>query len=286
MFAEVAHSITLLISMRTTKMRFFSIHPVELIAGSLARRQRRLVEARAELNQVELRVDWQRLQEGQTPAPIEPFILGSRETHMAFCQGFSSPSERHGWCWNIVLGFLLLCVIPNPAFPQSKAATESKRTAQSKTASQTKSVAKTSSAAQPPTVLDARKEARILKTLDVPRTDDSEEKKQQFAEHMARLSAALGAMKDAGVPESIREPYEALYSAWLRRQIAVNDTRLSYLAKDNCSRQCELHYLSGSDVRQCRASCENEHKPRIEAAMERELRTFVLILEHYSKLGL
>ncbi len=50
----------------------FSIDPVELIAGSLPRRQQRLVEAWAELHQVELRADWDRLQNGQLPAPIEP----------------------------------------------------------------------------------------------------------------------------------------------------------------------------------------------------------------------
>lgn len=50
----------------------FSIDPVELIAGSLPRKQRRFVEAGAELHQTELDVDWQRLQAGQTPEPIEP----------------------------------------------------------------------------------------------------------------------------------------------------------------------------------------------------------------------
>lgn len=50
----------------------FSIDPVDLIAGSLPRRQRRLVEAWAELHQAELRSDWQRLQEGRKPARIEP----------------------------------------------------------------------------------------------------------------------------------------------------------------------------------------------------------------------
>ena len=50
----------------------FSIDPIELIAGSLPRRQRRFVEAWAELHQGELRVDWQRLQEGRKPVPIEP----------------------------------------------------------------------------------------------------------------------------------------------------------------------------------------------------------------------
>ena len=50
----------------------FGIDPVELIAGSLPRRQRRLVEAWAELHQAELGVDWRRLQEGEPPDPIEP----------------------------------------------------------------------------------------------------------------------------------------------------------------------------------------------------------------------
>lgn len=50
----------------------FSIDPVELIAGSLPRRQARFVEAWAELHQAELRADWDRLHRGQRPIPIEP----------------------------------------------------------------------------------------------------------------------------------------------------------------------------------------------------------------------
>jgi hypothetical protein len=50
----------------------FSLDPIELIAGSLPRRQRRLVEAWAELHQDELLNDWERLQSGQAPLPIEP----------------------------------------------------------------------------------------------------------------------------------------------------------------------------------------------------------------------
>jgi hypothetical protein len=50
----------------------FSIDPVEMIAGALPLKQRRLVEAWAELHQHELRADWERLQEGRPPAPIEP----------------------------------------------------------------------------------------------------------------------------------------------------------------------------------------------------------------------
>ena len=50
----------------------FSLEPIDLIAGSMPRRQRRLVEAWAELHQLELIADWQRLQAGQRPLPIEP----------------------------------------------------------------------------------------------------------------------------------------------------------------------------------------------------------------------
>lgn len=50
----------------------FSIDPVELMEGSMPRRQIRLVEAWAELHQDELIGDWQRLQSGQRPLPIEP----------------------------------------------------------------------------------------------------------------------------------------------------------------------------------------------------------------------
>ena len=48
------------------------LDPIELIAGTMTRRQRRLVEAWAELHQEELIADWQRLQGGQAPLPIAP----------------------------------------------------------------------------------------------------------------------------------------------------------------------------------------------------------------------
>ncbi|MCG3150556.1 MAG: hypothetical protein PCFJNLEI_04042 [Verrucomicrobiae bacterium] len=48
------------------------ITPVALLAGGLPLRQQRLVEAWAEIHQVELLADWQRLQQGQRPLPIEP----------------------------------------------------------------------------------------------------------------------------------------------------------------------------------------------------------------------
>ena len=50
----------------------FSITPVELIAGSFPRRQIRFVEAWAEIHQTELLSDWNRLQSGAPPIPIEP----------------------------------------------------------------------------------------------------------------------------------------------------------------------------------------------------------------------
>jgi hypothetical protein len=50
----------------------FGLDPVELIAGSLPRRQRRLVEAWAELHQAELLADWERLQAGDSPETIDP----------------------------------------------------------------------------------------------------------------------------------------------------------------------------------------------------------------------
>ncbi len=50
----------------------FSLDPVDLIAGAMPRRQRRLVEAWAELHVEELMTDWQLLQAGQPPQPIDP----------------------------------------------------------------------------------------------------------------------------------------------------------------------------------------------------------------------
>lgn len=50
----------------------FGIDPVDLMAGSLPTRQRRLVEAWAELHQAELREDWNLLHTGRPPVPIEP----------------------------------------------------------------------------------------------------------------------------------------------------------------------------------------------------------------------
>jgi len=54
------------------EVAIYGIDPVELMTGSLPRRQQRLVEAWAELRQQELRDDWERLQAGQSPLPIDP----------------------------------------------------------------------------------------------------------------------------------------------------------------------------------------------------------------------
>jgi hypothetical protein len=50
----------------------FSVGTIELIAGWLPRRQRRLVEAGAELHRAELSEDWRRLQAGLPARPIAP----------------------------------------------------------------------------------------------------------------------------------------------------------------------------------------------------------------------
>ena len=50
----------------------YGLDPIELLAGSLPRRQASLVEAWAELHQSELVTDWGRLQAGSEPLPIDP----------------------------------------------------------------------------------------------------------------------------------------------------------------------------------------------------------------------
>jgi hypothetical protein len=74
MFAEAGspHHVAHFHAYYQDEVAIFSIDPVEMIAGSLPTRQRRLVEAWAELHEAELRADWARLQEGRRPAPIEP----------------------------------------------------------------------------------------------------------------------------------------------------------------------------------------------------------------------
>jgi hypothetical protein len=49
-----------------------AIETIEILGGSLPPRERRLVEAWAELHRDELLDDWRRLQAGRLPAKIEP----------------------------------------------------------------------------------------------------------------------------------------------------------------------------------------------------------------------
>jgi hypothetical protein len=53
-------------------MSRFGIQPVELLAGDIPLRQKRLIEAWAELHQEELIADWNALQQGRRAAPIAP----------------------------------------------------------------------------------------------------------------------------------------------------------------------------------------------------------------------
>lgn len=50
----------------------FGIYPIKLLGGNFPLRQKRLVEAWAELHQEELQKDWERLQSGKLPEPIDP----------------------------------------------------------------------------------------------------------------------------------------------------------------------------------------------------------------------
>jgi hypothetical protein len=50
----------------------YIITPIERLAGSLPRRQERLVLAWAELHHVELMAAWRSLQDGHPPVKIEP----------------------------------------------------------------------------------------------------------------------------------------------------------------------------------------------------------------------
>jgi hypothetical protein len=50
----------------------FAVDLIELMAGSLPPRQRRFVEAWAEIHQAELLAAWEQLQAGRPPSKIEP----------------------------------------------------------------------------------------------------------------------------------------------------------------------------------------------------------------------
>ena len=72
MEVQVPHHVPHFHAYHQDDVAVFSLEPIDLIAGSLPRRQRRLVEAWAELHEAELVADWQRLQAGQAPLAIEP----------------------------------------------------------------------------------------------------------------------------------------------------------------------------------------------------------------------
>ena len=50
----------------------FALDTLEILGGSLPQKERRLVEAWAELHRGELMENWQRLQDGQLPYKVAP----------------------------------------------------------------------------------------------------------------------------------------------------------------------------------------------------------------------
>ena len=85
MFSEtgMAHHVPHFHAYAQDEAAVFSISPVELIAGTLPQKQRRLVEAWAELHQAELIADWQLLHAGRAAVPIEPLSkMGIPVTHL------------------------------------------------------------------------------------------------------------------------------------------------------------------------------------------------------------
>ncbi|MGH7964629.1 MAG: DUF4160 domain-containing protein [Candidatus Binatia bacterium] len=70
--AQVSHHAPHFHAYYQEHVAIYAINPVELMAGTLPKRQQRLVEAWAELHQAELLADWRQLQEGRKPQPIEP----------------------------------------------------------------------------------------------------------------------------------------------------------------------------------------------------------------------
>ncbi len=74
MFAEpgAPHHISHFHAYYQNYMAVFSIDTVELISGDLPHKERRLVEAWAELHRGELIENWERLQLGQLPYKIAP----------------------------------------------------------------------------------------------------------------------------------------------------------------------------------------------------------------------
>jgi len=52
----------------------YAIDSIEILAGELPKRQQRMVEAWAELHQLELQQDWERPQGGESPVSIPPLM--------------------------------------------------------------------------------------------------------------------------------------------------------------------------------------------------------------------
>jgi hypothetical protein len=74
MFSEagISHHVAHFHAYYQDEAAVFSIQPVNLIAGAFPQKQRRLVEAWAELHQDELLTDWDLLHSGRSATPIEP----------------------------------------------------------------------------------------------------------------------------------------------------------------------------------------------------------------------
>jgi len=74
MYAEIneSHHISHFHAYYQGQVAVYSIDSIEIISGMLPKRQQRLVEAWAELHRTELLADWERLQEGRKPLPIDP----------------------------------------------------------------------------------------------------------------------------------------------------------------------------------------------------------------------
>jgi hypothetical protein len=74
MYAEVSvpHNVPHFHAYYQEHAAVIGLDPIELIAGTMPRRQRRFIVAWAELPQQELIADWERLQRGEVPLPIAP----------------------------------------------------------------------------------------------------------------------------------------------------------------------------------------------------------------------
>lgn len=74
MCAEIneSHHISHFHAYYQNEVAVYGIDSIEIISGSLPKRQQRFVEAWAELHKAELLADWHRLQEGRKPIPIDP----------------------------------------------------------------------------------------------------------------------------------------------------------------------------------------------------------------------